>query len=70
VFNRIVLDTDFPTNKILPTLLISNSFIETSWLRLCFFALPSVADLTLSLRQTDKAAVQRNQVSKQVIYET
>ena len=70
MFNRIVLDTDFPTNKILPTLLISNSFIETSWLRLWFFALPSVADLTLSLRQTDKAAVQRNQVSKQVIYET
>lgn len=57
-----------PPTKSYSPLLIRNSFIETSQFRLCF-TLPSVAALVLSLRQTDNAAVQRNQVSKRVIYE-
>lgn len=58
-----------PPTKSYSPLLTRNSFIETGWFGLCF-TLPSVADLALSLRQTDKAAAQRNQVSKRVIYET
>lgn len=57
-----------PPTKSYSPLLTRNSFTETRWFGLCF-TLPSVADLAFSLRQTDKAAAQRNQVSKRVIYE-